>query len=182
VTTHIGEHGRWSPAGLQAGRGRRPFASWLRFWSDIVAPNLAVSSDTYEAIHEEAYSSRTETLRKLLRMEHGDDVLALLADKLSNVIIEGDPARGVQVHAAASSALRTTAHLAVTGLPAGFVGTRAALCVRVTTSRRSSSDAPASRSAETAAGPDRRTAGQDPFSRPSDPARCPARARGRIPS
>ena len=121
---------RWSPADLQAGRGRRPFASWLRFWSDIVAPDLAASGDTYETIHEEAYSSRTETLRKLLRMDHRDDVLALLADKLSNVIIEGGPARGVQVHAAASSALRTTAHLAVTGLPAGFVGTRAALRAR----------------------------------------------------
>jgi hypothetical protein len=65
------------------------FADRLRDWSGTVAGHLRAWASVYDAIQTEAERYEIATLRSLIRIDDADDVVSVLADKLSSVLAEG---------------------------------------------------------------------------------------------
>lgn len=75
------------PYGLDPDRD--DFSGRFACWADRIAANLRAWGDDYEAIHDEAERFEIETLRRLIRMRRGDDVIDVLADALAAVLARG---------------------------------------------------------------------------------------------
>jgi hypothetical protein len=73
--------------GLDVGAG--DFAERLATWAGTIAGNLRDWAATYEAIQDEFDRYEITTLRQLVRVSTGDDVIDAIADKLGAVLANG---------------------------------------------------------------------------------------------